>query len=156
MQIPNPWPHHARSRCTCKTPKGDVVVMVATRGPIEVADDCEEVVIEPVRMTGRGGKHEVIGPARIWSKNWGLLDIEDHLKKTNLANEEAEMKARKAKEKAEAKARKAKAKVEAKVYKEKPAKAMPEKAKPSEVKLDAASKLNMSDGMDSDGMYNKE
>jgi hypothetical protein len=140
MQIPNPWPHHTLSRCTCKTPKGEVVMTSSTRGPLEVPDDTEEVVIEPVKFAGRGGKVDVLGQGRIWSKNWGLLDIEDHLKKVNLANEEAEMKARKAKEKP-------------KPAKPKP---KPKPAKPKEVKLEATSKLEMSDGMDGDGMYTGE
>lgn len=100
MKIPNPWPHHALSRCTCETPNGVVISTGSSRGPIEVPDDSVQVLIEPVKATGRGGRVEVLGQGRVWSKEWGLLDIEDHLRKIRLANEEAEMKVERAKAKA--------------------------------------------------------
>jgi hypothetical protein len=98
-----------------------------------VPDDATEVTIQPVKIIGRGGEARALGQPRIWSKAWGLMDIEDHLKKLDLANEVAEAKAKKKMDKTK--------KSMAKVIKDL------EKPKPREVKLDASSKLEMTDDM---------
>jgi hypothetical protein len=119
MKIANPWPYHAMSRCICKTPAGDQVRVQTSRGPeLEVPDGSTEVMIEPVKQVGRGGKVEAIGQGRIWSEAWGLLDIVDHLKKQEIEAEETAMKERVEKErerKAQEARERGKAQVEAKL-----------------------------------------
>ena len=112
MLIPSPWRNLTTTRCVCKTPKGDVVVLGSSRGEIEVPEGTAEAVITPVKITGRGGVNEPIGPSKIWSEAWGLLDVEDHAKKVSIVEE-----GRKLAEKQEAdrKRRQKKAKEEAKV-----------------------------------------
>jgi hypothetical protein len=92
------------NRITCKTPEGEVVCRVSTRGPLEVPDGTTEALIEPV-ANGRPDA-AVVGPPRIWSDRWGLLEVEDHVKKMEIEKEAAAVKERKQKEKEE-KARKA-------------------------------------------------
>jgi peroxiredoxin family protein len=138
MKIPNPWPR-VHSQCTCRTPKGDVIVSSCSRGDLEVPDDATEVTIQPVKIIGRGGEAKALGQPRIWSKAWGLMDIEDHLKKMDLANKMAEAKAKKKMDKTKASMKKV-------------TKAL---QKPREVKLDACSKLEMTDGM-TDAMGTEE
>lgn len=91
MKIPNPWPWHPLSRCICRTEKGDVACVGSTREPELEVPDAAEVLIEPVKYVGRGVV-EPIAQGRIWSKRWGLLDIEDHMKKQQIEEEEAELK----------------------------------------------------------------
>jgi hypothetical protein len=57
--------------------------MVATRGDIELPDGTTEVLLTPVKMRARG-KYDEVGPPRIWSEEYGLLDVEDHVKKLEL------------------------------------------------------------------------
>lgn len=92
MKIPNPWPYHPLTRYTCRGPQGETVLIVSTKEREIEVGECDEVVMEPVKATGRGGKIAVIGPARIWSRDFGLLDIEDHVKKRQIEIEEAELK----------------------------------------------------------------
>ena len=92
MKIPNPWPWHPLSRCICRTEKGDVVCVGSTREPELEVPDAEEVLIEPVKYAPGHVDTIPIGQGRIWSKRWGLLDIEDHLKKQQIEAEEAELK----------------------------------------------------------------
>lgn len=94
MKIPNPWPYHPLTRYTCRGPQGETVVVTSTREREIEVPECDEVVMEPVKATGRGGKVSVIGQARIWSRDFGLLDIEDHVKKRQIEIEEAELKAK--------------------------------------------------------------
>lgn len=97
MKIPNPWPYHALSRCTCKTSKDEVVCVGSTRDRELEVPEADEVLIEPVKQAGRGVVVPV-GQGRIWSKKWGLLDLEDHLKKMKIEEEEAELKAKQKKQ----------------------------------------------------------
>jgi hypothetical protein len=97
------------SRCICKP--GDKICVQSTRGELEVPDDANEVLIEPVRTAGRGGKVEPVAQGRMWTAEWGLLDISDYAKKTKLREEEAAMKARQEKER-ERKAREARERAE--------------------------------------------
>lgn len=89
MKIPNPWPsYNGITRTVCKTPEGDVVAMMVTRGPeIEVSDNAIEVLIESVKVTGRGGAYKLLGPPKVWTKAWGLLDIGDHTTKLEIEAE---------------------------------------------------------------------
>jgi hypothetical protein len=59
---------------------------------IEVPDTAVEVLIEPVAR-GRYDS-ETLAPGRIWSKEFGLLDVEDHLKKVEIKKEEGALKTR--------------------------------------------------------------
>lgn len=99
MKINSPWPHHSLTRCTCKTPRGEVVSVQAERHDLEIEDDAVEALVEPVKIVGRGGNMKVLSQGRVWSREWGLLDIEDHVKKMNIKEEEAELQERLAKEK---------------------------------------------------------
>jgi hypothetical protein len=98
MKIANPWPNYPMCRCICKP--GDQVVVQATRKDLEVPDGTTEALIEPVKVVGRGNKVEVVAQGRVWSEAWGLLDIEDHLKKQEIEAEAARMKERAEKERA--------------------------------------------------------
>jgi len=93
MKIPNPWPYHPMSRITCRIDgrEDDVQCIVATRDvELEVPDGTVEAVIEPVTQRG---EIKAVGSPRVWSEAWGLLDIEDHLTKLELAKERAALEA---------------------------------------------------------------
>jgi hypothetical protein len=92
MLIPNPWPNYPMTRTISKTPQGDFVIVASTRGDLEVPDDTVEALIEPV-ANGRPGA-PAIAQGRIWSREWGCLEIKDHIKKQELAKEVAECEAR--------------------------------------------------------------
>lgn len=135
MKIPNPWPWHALSRYTCRGPKGENVVIESSRDREVEVDDCDEILIEPVKQVGRGGQVQAIGQGRIWSKKWGLLDLEDHLKKQQIEAEDAELKIKQRKQREKEKA--------AKVVSEKPARVITEKAVVVDDKLDMGSELEL-------------
>jgi hypothetical protein len=101
MKIPNPWPYHALSRYTGRGQQGEVVSIISSRDREVEVPDSDEVIIEPVKIIGRGGNVKVLGQGRIWSKEYGLLDLDDHLRKEALKKEEKELqeKQRKYKEK---------------------------------------------------------
>ena len=104
MLIPNPWRHHPMVRYTCKTPDGDITVVRASREGLEVEDNVNEAMVEPVKASGRGGAVTVVGQGRIWSRAWGLLEVKDHVKKMELiAQEEKLTKKQEADRKREAK-----------------------------------------------------
>lgn len=96
MKIPNPWPYYSGvTRTVCTTPEGDVVSILVTRGPeIEVTDGATKVLVEPIKLTGRGGVYKSLGPPKVWTEAWGLLDVEDHATKQEI---EAERSAQEAK-----------------------------------------------------------
>jgi hypothetical protein len=104
MKITNPWPNRPMTRITCKTPNGEVMCTSSTRGPLEVPDATTEALLEPV-ANGRPNA-AVVGPPRIWSNQWGVMEVEDHVKKMKMEKDEAAMKERKRAAKEE-KARKA-------------------------------------------------
>jgi len=92
MLIPNPWPNYPMTRIVSKTPQGDFVSTASTRGDLEVPDNAVEALIEPVE-NGRPGA-SAVAQGRIWSREWGCLEIKDHVKKQELAKEVTELKAR--------------------------------------------------------------
>jgi hypothetical protein len=77
---------------------------------LDVPDDTTEALLEPV-ANGRPGA-VAIAPSQIWSNRFGLLNLEDHVKKVEIEKEEATMKARKQKEKEEKEAKARTKKVE--------------------------------------------
>ncbi len=91
MFIPNPWPNYI-NQIVSKTPEGDFVSTMSTRGDLEVPDDTVEALIVPVE-NGRPGAR-AIAEGRIWSREWGCLEIKDHIQKQKLAKEVAELKAK--------------------------------------------------------------
>ncbi len=82
------------TRIVSKTPQGDHISVVSTRGDLEVPDDTVEALIEPVE-NGRPNA-TAVAQGRIWSSAWGCLEIKDHIQKQELAKEVAELKAKKA------------------------------------------------------------
>jgi len=92
MFIPNPWSHFPSTRCVCKP--SDAELLIATRGDLEIPDGTTEAILTPVRITGRGGKFEAVGASRIWSDEFGLLDIEDHAKKVEIKEEDRKLQQR--------------------------------------------------------------
>lgn len=94
MKIPNPWPWHPLSRCTVRP--GDHIHIMSTREPELEVSEGDEVLIEPVKYGDNKDNQVVpVGQGRIWSKKWGLLDLEDHAKKMQLVEEEAKLEKRK-------------------------------------------------------------
>ena len=89
MFIPNPWPNYPMTRIVGKTPQGDFVSTVSTRGDLEVPDDTTEALIEPVE-NGRPGA-PAVAEGRIWSREWGCLEIKDHIQKQELAQSMADL-----------------------------------------------------------------
>jgi hypothetical protein len=63
---------------------------------LEVPDNANEVLIEPLSK----GRSDAVAVAqgRIWSKAWGLMELEDHLKKMQLQEEEANLRKRQEKD----------------------------------------------------------
>lgn len=145
MKIPNPWPWHPLSRCTCRTEQGDVVCIGSSRDPQLEVPEADEVIIEPVKYGAKRGEVEPIGQGRIWSKEWGLLDIEDHLKKQQIKADEAELKEKQRRQRDKDKQRDERVKSEkpAKVVSEKPARNVSEKPVVIDQKLDMGSKLEL-------------
>jgi hypothetical protein len=94
MKIPNPWPWHQHTRCNVNN--GECICVLPSGQELEVPDNAVEVVIEPVEKGRSDAK--VIAQGRIWSKTWGLLDLEDHLKKMEMQKEEADLRKRQEKE----------------------------------------------------------
>lgn len=94
MKIANPWPFHPHVRFNINN--GEAIGVCGPGQSIEVPGDPEEILIEPIA----GGRSDAraITKGRIWSKCWGLLDIEDHLKKQEIAAEEIAMQGRAGKE----------------------------------------------------------
>jgi len=90
VKIPNPWPHQAHIRFNVNN--GECTGSCG-RGPeIEVPDTAVEVLIEPCAR-GRYNS-ETLAPGRVWSKEFGMLDVADHLKKVEIKKEEEALKVR--------------------------------------------------------------
>jgi hypothetical protein len=152
MKIPNPWPRIS-ARCTCKP--CDTVVIQRVRGNLEVPE-CDEVLIEPIKDLGRG-KYLVLAEGKLWSKQWGIQDLKDHLNKMEICKaqrdielereRDAKRKAKEARERGEAKEaqeKRAKEAKPAKVISEKPKKVVSEKpAKVVDHKMDLGDKLKL-------------
>jgi hypothetical protein len=65
---------------------------MSTRNNLEVPDGASEALIEPVK-NGRPGA-AATAQGRIWSPEWGVMEIEDHLKKLKIVEEEKALKVR--------------------------------------------------------------
>jgi hypothetical protein len=112
MIVDNPFYVYEHVRYTCK-PSGQIGVVGQRCYKLEVPDDTQEVLIEVVNK-GRSTADKVFA-ARIWSKAWGEMDVESHMKKVQIEKEVAEhtekkqqevmRKGREAQERAEAKRR---------------------------------------------------
>lgn len=94
MKIPNPWPWHPHTRCNVNN--GECICVLPGGHELEVPDTAVEVLIEPVEK-GRSDAR-VVAQSKIWSKSWGMLDLEDHLKKMEMQKEEADLRKRQEKE----------------------------------------------------------
>ena len=88
MKIPNPWPNHPHIRFNVNN--GECLASCGPGPEIEVPDMAVEVLIEPVDR-GRYDSNPVAA-GRVWSKEFGMLDVEDHLKKVGIKKEEQELK----------------------------------------------------------------
>ena len=90
MKIPNPWPNQPHVRFNVNN--GECTGSCGEGPEIEVPDMAVEVLIEPVAR-GRYDS-ETLAPGRVWSKEFGMLDVEDHLKKVEIKEEEEALKVR--------------------------------------------------------------
>jgi hypothetical protein len=88
MLIPNPWPYHPHVRCTRAS---DGAVSICPAGPELDVPDADEILVEAIQF-GRSDA-PAVAPGKVWSKTWGHLDVEDHMKKVALAQQEAQLKA---------------------------------------------------------------
>lgn len=91
MRVDNPFYVYEHVRYSCK-PSGVVGVVGFHCRELDVPEDTEEVLIEVVNK-GRSDAEQVYA-ARIWSKNFGELDVESHEKKVQVEKEVAEMEAK--------------------------------------------------------------
>ena len=117
MRIPNPWPNYPMCRAKCITEDGTQVCLQSTRGNLEIPDGTTEALLEPVKQVGRGGNVVIVAQGQVWSKQWGLMSPEDHLKKVQLVEEEARLAAEREKD-TERKQKEARERADAKKLKE--------------------------------------
>jgi hypothetical protein len=59
---------------------------------LDVSDDSEQVMLEVVKDRGRG-KFDVLAPAKIWDKRWGILELKDYQKKVQIEEDKAKLEA---------------------------------------------------------------
>jgi len=90
VKIPNPWPNQPHVRFNVNN--GECTGSCGAGREIEVPDMAVEVLIEPVNRGRYDSK--TLAPGRIWSKEFGMLDVEDHLKKTEIKKEGSALKER--------------------------------------------------------------
>jgi len=83
VKIPNPWPYQPHIRFNVNN--GECTGSCGGDPEIEVPDTAVEVLIEPCAR-GRYNS-ETLAPGRVWSKEFGMLDVEDHLKKVEIKKE---------------------------------------------------------------------
>ena len=88
MKIPNPCPHQPHIRFNVNN--GECTGSCGAGSEIEVPDMAVEVLIEPVAR-GRYDS-ETLAPGYVWSKEFGMLDVEDHLRKTEIKEESETLK----------------------------------------------------------------
>ena len=109
MKIASPW-NYAMNRCVAQTPAGEVESIQSARGQLDVPDTATKVTIEPVKITGRGGKYEVLSAAFTWTPEWGVLDPDSFAQKQKIQKETEELeqkkKVQRKRDKAEANRRK--------------------------------------------------
>lgn len=92
MRIPNPFPRDKNVRFTCRP--GDCRGVVGPCEELDVPDDSEEVLIESVDQGNTSATY--VFASRIWSK-WGVISVEDHLKKMKIEEEEKKLQEEKTK-----------------------------------------------------------
>ena len=90
MKIPNPWP--AQQHIRFNVNNGECTGSCGGGPEIEVPDTAVEVLIEPCAR-GRYDS-QTLAPGRVWSKEFGMLDVEDHLKKVEIKEEGEALKVR--------------------------------------------------------------
>ena len=90
MKIPNPWPNQPHIRFNVNN--GECTGSCSAGPEIEVPDTAVEVLIEPCAR-GRYNS-ETLAPGHVWSKEFGMLDAEDHWKKVKILKEEDDLKMR--------------------------------------------------------------
>lgn len=90
MKIPNPWPRHPHVRFNVNN--GECTGTCGEGPEIEIPDMAVEVLIEPVDKGRYDSK--TLAPGRMWSKEFGMLDVADHLKKLEIKEEAEASKAR--------------------------------------------------------------
>jgi hypothetical protein len=90
VKIPNPWPHQAHIRFNVNN--GECTGSCGGGPEIEVPDTAVEVLIEPCAR-GRYDS-ETLAPGRMWSKEFGMLDVADHMKKLEIEKEAEALKVR--------------------------------------------------------------
>ena len=90
MKIPNPWPSHPYIRFNVNN--GECLGSCGGGPEIEVPDMAVEVLIQPVDRGRYNSK--TLAAGCVWSKEFGMLDAEDHLKKVEIKKEEAALKTR--------------------------------------------------------------
>jgi len=90
VKIPSPFPHQQHIRFNVNN--GECLGACGEGPEIEVPDMAVEDLIEPVNR----GRYDadVTGPGYVWSKEFGMLSVEDHVKKMQIKEEEAALKAR--------------------------------------------------------------
>ena len=90
MKIPNPWPHQPHVRFNVNN--GECKGSCGAGPEIEVPDTAVEVLIEPCAKGRYDSK--TLAPGHVWSKEFGMLDVEDHLKKMEIKEEAEALKVR--------------------------------------------------------------
>lgn len=90
MKIPHPWPYHPHTRFNALNADSNTIG-TAPAGPEIEVPNCVEVLLEPIKF-GRSDA-PAVAPGKIWSEKWGLQDIADHVKKVELEQETAQLKA---------------------------------------------------------------
>jgi hypothetical protein len=94
MKIDNPFPRAANVRYECRP--SNVIGVVGFCDFLEVPEGTCEVLIQVVNE-GRSNAKEVYA-SRIWSKEWGTLGVDDHLKKMKIEEEIEALKVEKEKD----------------------------------------------------------
>ena len=88
MKIPNPWPYQPHIRFNVND--GECLGSCGPGPEIEVPDTAAVVLIEPVDKGRYNSK--TLAPGHVWSKEFGMLDAEDHWKKVKILKEEQTLK----------------------------------------------------------------
>ena len=88
MKIPNPWPNQPHIRFNVND--GDCLGSCGPGPEIEVPDMAVVVLIEPVDR-GRYDSN-TLAPGHVWSKEFGMLNAEDHWNKVKILKEEQALK----------------------------------------------------------------
>lgn len=90
MKIPSPWPNHPHVRFNVNN--GDYQGTFGVGPEMDLPDDTVEVLLEAVEADSDNAK--LIAEPHIWSKEFGMLSVEDHLKKVEIKKESEALKRR--------------------------------------------------------------